>query len=163
MRQTIPEPQGPHLARFLELLVALGRKNCLRDPVAMIADRAGLTGAQLHAILWLGRDAPLTMGVLAQRSGVTEKTITGIVDRLERAKYVQRERHAEDRRVVQVVLTRQGRKLYEQLDVEIRRKLGNFLLLIDDQDREALFRILEKLTTKLEAEPVPPLHSSNED
>ena len=88
--------------RMLELLVAVGRRNSLRDPLAQLTETLELTPPQLHGVMWLGQDGPLPMGELARRVGVTEKTITGIVDRLEREGYAQRERDPGDRRVVHV-------------------------------------------------------------
>jgi len=43
---------------------------------------------------------PLTAGELAERTGLTTGAITGVVDRLEKASYVRRERDAGDRRRV---------------------------------------------------------------
>ena len=151
MKQTISEAGQPQVEKLLDLLTAIGRRNSLRDPMAKLVEQAHLSPAQLHALSWLRNEAPLTMGVLAQRIGVTEKTITGVVDRLERAKYVQRERSATDRRVVQVVLTRQGQKLAEQVRVAIEARLESFLQYLDDQDRAGLFRILENIAAKLES------------
>src|SRR5688500_5634804 len=94
---------------FLNCLAAIGRRNSLRDPVASMTADMGLGPAQIHALMWLREDGPLTMGVLAQRCGVTDKTITGVVDRLERDGYVGRERDLEDRRVVRVALVKKGK------------------------------------------------------
>ncbi len=151
MRQTVSEAGHRDVSRLLEVLTAIGRRNSLRDPMAMLVEKAGLSPAQIHALSWLRLDAPLTMGALAQRIGVTEKTITGVVDRLERAGYAQRERSATDRRVVPVVLTRQGQKLAGQIQVEVERKLGTFLHHLDHEDRAALFRILENIAARLDA------------
>ncbi len=151
MRQTISDPEHLEATRFLDLLTAIGRRNSLRDPMLRLVERAELSHAQLHALSWLKHDAPLTMGALAQRIGVTEKTITGIVDRLERAKYALRERSATDRRVVQVVLTRQGQKLADQVHVEVEKRMDLFLRYLDEQDRVDLFRILKNIAAKLES------------
>ena len=75
-----------------ERLIVLARRRSLRDPVAASCDALGLTAPQIHALLWLGHDGPLTMGELARRISVTEKTVTGIVDRLERDGFLHRER-----------------------------------------------------------------------
>jgi DNA-binding MarR family transcriptional regulator len=47
---------------------------------------------------------PMTAGQLAEITGLTTGAITGVIDRLERAGYVQRERDPEDRRKVIVCL-----------------------------------------------------------
>lgn len=137
-------PDNP-VHEFLELLTALGRRNSLRDPVANLIAESGMGSAQVHALMWLKRDGPLTMGVLAQRIGVTDKTVTGVVDRMERDAFVTRERNADDRRVVQVVLAPKGRELADELHTTVVSKVGVFLGLLDDRDRTDLFRILHNI------------------
>jgi DNA-binding MarR family transcriptional regulator len=134
--------------RLLDLLATLGRRNSLRDPVAQSVESMGLTPPQLHALMWLGADAPLTMGELAQRVGVTEKTITGIVDRLERDGFVQRDRGHVDRRVVQVRLTPQGQETAGHLRAQVLARTHGLLAALEADDRAALFRIVERLVAR---------------
>src|SRR5919197_709616 len=131
--------------RFRELVIGLSRQASLRDPIAAMCEEAQLTPPQIHAVVWLGQDGPLTMGELARRLGVTEKTITGLVDRLEAGGYLERERDQEDRRVVPARLTNEGAAVYAEIDGHLHDKVAAFLKLLDPADREALFRILEKL------------------
>src|SRR6185369_3419957 len=95
--------------RLKELLLELGRSRPLRDPLSTGAE-LDLAGPQLHAMVWLGHDGPLTMGELARRLGVTEKGVTGLADRLEDAGYGLRERDGKDRRVVRLRLTAMGQE-----------------------------------------------------
>ncbi len=151
-------PSSPATALALQarhlrgLLVQLSRRRPVRDPVATACEDLGLTPAQLHLVMWLGTDGALTMGELARRVAVSEKTITGVVDRLERDGLVRRERDPADRRVVQVTLAARGAQLYRRMDVEIETKLTRFLGLLEASDRGHLVRMLEKLTAKLAAE-----------
>ncbi len=46
--------------------------------------------------------------------------ITRLVDRLEKAGYVERQRSTDDRRVVRVKITKQGRGLLQRLDSQVR-------------------------------------------
>jgi DNA-binding MarR family transcriptional regulator len=78
------------VVQLRELLVALGRLRSLRDPIATTCEQTQLTPPQIHALLWLGQEETLAMGELARRLGITEKTVTGLVDRLEREGYVLR-------------------------------------------------------------------------
>src|SRR5688572_2733852 len=52
----------------------------------------------------------LTPAELAERTGVTRATITGLVDTLERAGLVSRTPHREDRRMMCIGLTKRGEK-----------------------------------------------------
>lgn len=144
---SVPEEE---VTRLLERLVAIGRRNSLRDPLANVIAESGLGPAQVHALMWLFRDGALTMGVLAQRVNITDKTITGVVDRLERDGYVTRERSTEDRRVVQVVLAEKGRTLAVELDRMMQQNLRLFLGILDERDRGDLFRILDHVIARLD-------------
>lgn len=145
------------VSRLQELLYALGRRHSLRDPIASTCEELQFTPPQVHALLWLGRDGMLTMGELARRLGVTEKTVTGLVDRLEREGHVQRERVTLDRRVVRCRLTAQGQQTFQLLDGLLLEAMTQVLGLLDVDDRQALFRIMDKLVHRLDAPAAEPL------
>lgn len=146
-----PKQESPasDAARLMQALQAIGRVRSLRDPLAALAEETQLTGPQMHALMWLGGEGGLTMGDIARRLGITEKTVTGLVDRLERDHYLKRERDEQDRRVVRCHLTAMGQKVYRELRREILANFERFLGLLDEPDRTALFRILDKFIQRL--------------
>ena len=133
--------------RLKGLLLELGRRRPLRDPLSGAV--LEMAGPQLHALIWLGHDGPLTMGELATRIGVTEKGVTGLADRLEQHGYCQRERDTDDRRVVRLRLTPQGEELFAQLAERLDKKLSFLLDALSATDREALFRIIIRFSDYL--------------
>ena len=149
MRNTSKPDIQREVEAFMEMACELGRKRPLRDPLALALEELQLTPAQMHTLMWLGTDGALTMGELAARIGITEKTVTGVVDRLERETFLQRERSEEDRRVVHVNLARKGQALYRRLNEIVRNRVGLFLGLLDADDRQALIRILKKVAERL--------------
>jgi DNA-binding MarR family transcriptional regulator len=84
-----------------------------------VASRLGLSPADLETLDLLSTNGPLTAGRLAELTGLTTGAITGMVDRLEEAGLVRRERDTEDRRRVIVHLVpdraRAIARLYEPL------------------------------------------------
>jgi DNA-binding MarR family transcriptional regulator len=136
-----------------EKLRELGRVRPLRDPVSTIEHP--LTGPQLHSLLWLGTEGTLSASVLAQRVGCGQPSITGVIDRLEKLGYAQRARDTDDRRVVNVELTDEGKKLYVQLDDRITDKMGLFLSLLANDDRDHLIRIIGNVIEVLRATAMP--------
>jgi DNA-binding transcriptional ArsR family regulator len=68
------------------------------------AERIGINPTDLNCLNILSLGGELTAGQLAQATGLTTASITGVVDRLEEAGYVRRERDAEDRRRVVIHL-----------------------------------------------------------
>src|SRR6201993_2778555 len=65
-----------------------------------VADIAGVSGSDLDCMDFLNLEGRMTAGRLAELTGLTTGAITGVVDRLEKAGLVRRERDAEDRRKV---------------------------------------------------------------
>jgi DNA-binding MarR family transcriptional regulator len=68
-----------------------------------VSRRLGLGGTDVRFLTLLDRHGPLTPGRLAALTGLTTGSVTGVIDRLERAGFVGRERDDTDRRKVRVV------------------------------------------------------------
>ena len=69
------------------------------------ADRIGINATDLNCLNILSFSGHMTAGELARATGLTTASITGVVDRLEEAGYVSRERDPRDRRRVVVTLS----------------------------------------------------------
>ena len=69
-----------------------------------VAQRVGLGASDAQFMHLLQLHGPLTPGRLAELSGLTTGTVTGVLDRLEAAGFVRRERDGSDRRKVIVKL-----------------------------------------------------------
>jgi DNA-binding MarR family transcriptional regulator len=147
--RTISTP-AQDAVRLKDVLAAFGRRRSLRDPMAAACEELDLTHSQIHALLWLRLDGPLTMGEVARRLGSSLKTITGVVDRLVARRLVQRERDEHDRRVVRCKLTRLGAREADKLDEATTVAMEFVLGLIEPGDREHLIRILENLQHRME-------------
>src|SRR5580704_17509778 len=68
------------------------------------ADRIGINATDLNCLNILSFSGQMTAGELARATGLTTASITGVVDRLEEAGFVHRERDASDRRRVVIHL-----------------------------------------------------------
>ena len=75
----------------------------------------GVTPPQWGVLVALWEQDGLSLSELAKRSFFDGPTMTGIVDRLEGAGLVSRRRDSQDRRVISVYLTDQGRDLEQIL------------------------------------------------
>jgi DNA-binding MarR family transcriptional regulator len=107
------EPFGtgsPERARLATAFGAAVRKTgSLMQLVGQAAaDRIGINATDLNCLNILSFSGQMTAGELARATGLTTASITGVVDRLEEAGYVRRERDVRDRRrvVVHLVLDR---------------------------------------------------------
>jgi DNA-binding MarR family transcriptional regulator len=68
----------------------------------VVAQRVGLGPSDSQFMSLLSLHGPLSPGRLAELSGLTTGTVTGVIDRLERAGFVRRQRDTTDRRKVLV-------------------------------------------------------------
>ena len=68
-----------------------------------VAQRVGLGASDSQLISLLDLHGPLTPGRLAELTGLSTGTVTGVIDRLERGGFVSRERDDADRRKVRVI------------------------------------------------------------
>lgn len=89
------------MARLLDALRRNGAWSVSMSQAA--AERIGVNTTDLHCLNLLS-DGSMTAGELARRAGITTASVTGVIDRLEAAGYVRRERDDSDRRKVTVTL-----------------------------------------------------------
>jgi DNA-binding MarR family transcriptional regulator len=74
------------------------------------AERLGVSPSDFDALLLIDATGPLTAGRIADATALTTGAITGLIDRLERAGWVQRTRHEADRRQVLIELAPERRE-----------------------------------------------------
>ena len=65
-----------------------------------VAERLGLNSTDHKCLDIILRNYPMTAGKLAEMTGFTTGTVTGVIDRLEKASYVYRDKDPNDRRRV---------------------------------------------------------------
>jgi len=89
---------------------SIHQAECLvRQANQALADAGvGITATQAAALAFIG-EKPCTLGEIARHLEVTPAVVTGLVDRLERSRFVQRIPGVHDRRVVVVQITEAGR------------------------------------------------------
>ncbi|MHA7601296.1 MarR family winged helix-turn-helix transcriptional regulator [Alicycliphilus sp. T452] len=105
----------------------------------------GLTDAQWRPLLRLLLDPPGTAAALARMCHLDAGGLTRLLDRLEAKGLCQRERSLEDRRVVNIALTPEGRAVAERLPAILTgvqdELLGGFSEAEEAQLRDFLARI----------------------
>ena len=104
-----------------------------------------LTFAQLDILVCLNRSKGLPLTEVADRLLVTGGNVTGIVDRMEKAGLVTRQRDKKDRRIFWARLTEKGYEVYRQLMpryIGTMRKVNSYLM---PAERKELTRLLKKL------------------
>jgi DNA-binding MarR family transcriptional regulator len=91
------------------------------------------------------RDRRLRMATLAQYLGLERSTMTGLVDRAEKRGLVARAPSEDDGRAIEVFLTKDGLKLAESLEEQLREALAPLTQRLDVADHRTLQRLLERM------------------
>jgi DNA-binding MarR family transcriptional regulator len=108
-----------------------------------------VTPPQWGVLVALWEQDGLSLSELAKRSFFDGPTMTGIVDRLEKANLVERRRDSTDRRVISVYLTAEGRGLQAQLPALSEEANDEALRNLPDADVERLVQTLRHIIANL--------------
>lgn len=108
-------------------------------------DKQGLTPPQFYVLATIGYAGGLPFGEIGAKMMVTVSNLTGIVDRLEEKKIVLRKRDERDRRVVHVVLTEKGAKLYKSTIPLFEKSISAIFAAVDKTQQKELSALLRKL------------------
>lgn len=116
----------------------------------------GLTGPQLWAIKVIAEAEPIKPSELARRMYLHPATVVGLIDRLEKRVLVSRSRSQEDRRVVEIALTEQGRKLLVLAPEVPQGLLVKGLESVSIRKLSRIAEGMEELVKIIGAEEIPP-------
>ncbi|HEX9114068.1 MAG TPA: MarR family transcriptional regulator [Nitrospirota bacterium] len=116
----------------------------------------GLTGPQLWAIKTISQESPIMVSEIARRMYLHPATVVGILDRLEKQGLVLRVRSTEDRRVVKVELTRQGRALVKKAPAVAQGLLVSGLEKLGVMKLKNISEGLDQMVDILGAQNIPP-------
>lgn len=116
---------------------------------AAVADAAGIHRTDLEFLDLLDQEPLTTASRLAELSGLTNGAVTGVLDRLERAGLVARERDTEDRRRV-YVRKAAGAEAIDVLYGPLSESLHAVLADFDDAELETLARYAEVASSAMQ-------------
>ncbi|MFC7490859.1 MULTISPECIES: MarR family winged helix-turn-helix transcriptional regulator [unclassified Knoellia] len=126
-----------------ELVMQVARG--LRRRHAQTLEPWGVTPHEARALRVIGTHEPTRLGVVAQHLRIAPRSVTDVVDSLERRGFVVREADPTDRRATQVALTPSGRKILGELDTARRADHESYFADLSERDRATLTRILTGL------------------
>jgi MarR family transcriptional regulator, 2-MHQ and catechol-resistance regulon repressor len=126
-------------------LSILRTNDLLQIHLARLLRDHGLTPSQYNVLRILrGEGKPLPILEIASRTITVVPGITGLIDRLEQAGFVNRLRCEKDRRVIYVALTDQGMTALAELDEPVMALHRKLLGRLSAAELKELIRLLEK-------------------
>ncbi len=123
------EKKLPNWDKYVEQIEFLLRmvSNVVRHRGREILVNFDITPPQFTALQVLMRHGRLTMGELGDLMYLASSTLTDLVDRMEKNRYVERERDEKDRRVIRLRVTRAGEEVYNAVMAKRREYLSGVL------------------------------------
>jgi DNA-binding MarR family transcriptional regulator len=111
----------------------------------------GLTGPQLLVLKVIGERARPTMGEIAEAVHLSQATITGVLDRLERKGLVQRTRDDPDRRKIRVVATPAAEAVLAKAPPLLQESFAVGFASLQEWEKAQILSSLERLVVLMEA------------
>jgi DNA-binding MarR family transcriptional regulator len=115
------------------------------------AERLGVGVSDFDALLLIDTAGSLTAGRIAEAMAITTGAVTGLIDRLERAGWVQRTRHEADRRQVLIELAPARREVVDAHWTDRERMVLEAAGDGDDATLAACARLLDTVADRMSA------------
>ncbi len=113
-----------------------------------------ISSTQLNCLIVLFEKGAMPISRIAELIMVNSSTVTGTLDRLEKKGLVKRSRISEDRRIIIIELTENGRILAEHAPPPIQQKIIDGLNRLSEEEIHEIAGILIRLTSMLDAQDI---------
>ncbi len=134
---------NPNAEELADILMVLQRKFLMN--LLLELSRKNVSFAQFSLLGYLGQEDTLTMSQIAKKMGHTTAAATGLVDRLEGMKYIQRLGDPADRRKVLVKITRKGSALVQDIQQDLVCNLSDVLDILAPEEQAMWLQIYRKI------------------
>ena len=136
-----------------EILIALRRIMRAADIHSQkLVRESGLTTPQLLVMQAIDKEGSPSTSAVARHIAVSQATVTRIIDRLERARLVSREKSSLDKRVVNVSLTDAGRAKLGSAPTPLQSSFLREYRKLEDWERHMLRSSLLRIAKMMDAE-----------
>ena len=105
----------------------------------------GITGPQMGVLRMIPADSAMPLSEIVQKLGLHITTVEGIINRMQRHKFIKKQKSTKDKRVVEVLITEKGKKILKEAPIG---SIGTFyrnLKKISDQEAQQLYQTLVRI------------------
>lgn len=110
---------------------------------------SGVTIAQCHAIVEVGRSSKISLIELADKLGLDKSTMSRTVNNLVETDLVKREVDPENRRYIIIQLTDEGEEVFKSIEDSMHKYYTNIFTSIPEQKRNQVLESLEILVKSI--------------
>lgn len=119
-----------------------------------LVEVAGLTGPQLVVLREAVRLRAAPIGAIARAVHLSQSTVTGILDRLQRRGLVERTRDQEDRRAINISVTPRGHELLDRAPSLLQDRFVRKLAKLQQWEQTLMLSTLQRIAMMMEAEDI---------
>ncbi|GAA6200671.1 MarR family transcriptional regulator [Aquicoccus sp. SU-CL01552] len=119
-----------------------------------LAQAAGLTAVQFRVLQLVSERGHCTATQISQRMGVSQATVTSLVDKLVRQGMVERQRSEKDRRQTNIVVTEKGAAAIVRAPDALQQRYVRKFEALEDWEQAMLVAALERVASMLDAEDI---------
>ena len=138
-----------------EVLVALRRVIRATDLHSKhLAKTTGLTAPQILLLQTIRNKGEVTIGQLAREMSLSQATVTAIIDRLEKRKYVFRERSQQDKRKVHAYLTAEAIEVLKTAPIPLQDHFTSQFNELHEWEQTMIISSLQRIAQMMDAQHI---------
>ncbi len=104
-----------------------------------------VTPGQYGVLTLIGRNPGLTQSALARAIGIERSTMVAVIDKLQKANFVERRPSPSDRRSYALMLTEDGEKVMAEIEPLVERQDNRISDILGSQDKAKLLELITRL------------------
>lgn len=124
-------------------------KELFRKAIRAQFENMEITSSQWMILGIMMKNGRMKIGDLSKEVGLSNSTVTGIIDRLEKRNFVKRVRDSKDRRVIYIELTEKFEEKKEGLNMSVDNTINEFLSSVSEKELKKVIDGLEILKNVL--------------
>jgi MarR family transcriptional regulator, organic hydroperoxide resistance regulator len=115
----------------------------------------GVTAPQAMVLNFLSQEDRISSHRLGRKAELDSATLTGILDRLEAAGFIERRPNPTDRRSIRVFLTEKGRQTALEIGRLVKKANAGFLRSLSAEEVKSLRSLLERIRVQDAGNGIP--------
>lgn len=112
---------------------------------------SGLTAPQLLLMQAIARAGEASIGEISKSVSLSQATVTSILDRLEKRQFLYRQRSAQDKRKVHIVLTEEGRAMLAKAPTPLQESFVRQFNALQDWEQAMIVSALQRVAQMMNA------------
>lgn len=141
---------GFDLESFLPYRLSVTTNRVSRTFAAQYEQEFGISIPEWRAIAVLGAFAPLSSNQICERTAMDKAKVSRAVASLLKRGLIAREAHATDQRLIQLTLSKAGRKIYDAIVPRARTIEAEVTRGLSKSDVTQLHRVLDRICARLD-------------